>query len=121
MLPSKHTAGKPAASCPYSRMIQRRYAWLRRVADVLHGLQNHVDRLDADFDPTAYFTDPDESRLIVLDEILAEAGFLLHDGEPEEADDTLRRAEQAAEEAFAVIVDDGIALCEAETGLEKTR
>jgi hypothetical protein len=75
--------------------------------------------MDPGWDPTAFFTDPDESPLIVLDgpnELLANAAWCLgnirhdQDGLAEEAEEMLNRAEQIATEAFQDLLDRGLEL-----------
>jgi hypothetical protein len=113
--PSKPAEG-PKKDCPYAKMVRRKLAWLNEVACALHALQDAVDKKDPGFDPTAYFTDREESRLIVVNEILGEAGLLLRDGFAEDAGDRLKfkgGAAEAMQEAFAAILDDGLDFCAA--------
>jgi hypothetical protein len=116
--PVNDRPARPNKGCPYSRKVQRKFAFLNKVRGVLEGLQDIVDAMDPDFDPTAYHTDPDESRLCVLGEVMAEAGHLLRDGESEEAEDRLLHgsmgAYQAALEAFEALVSEGLDFCEAD-------
>jgi hypothetical protein len=107
----------PPQDCPYRREVRRKFAFLSKVRAALAGLQNVVDDMDPDFDPTAYYTDPEESRLCVADELLDAAGHLLHGGDSEEAEDLLMSehgAHTALLEAFGTILDAGLDCCEAD-------
>jgi hypothetical protein len=112
-------AGKPPAGpdadCHYARKVKRELAFLNKARDALGDLQDAVDKMDPDFDPTAYFTDPDESRLVVVDELLSNAAALLRGGQSEEAEDLLKGRPgvyQALHEAFTTILDAGLEFCE---------
>jgi hypothetical protein len=108
---------RPNKECPYWRKVRRRFTFLNKVRRVLGDLQDIVDDMDPGFDPTVYYTDPDESRLCVVDELLRDAGLLLRDGRSEEAEDKLRGewgAYQAVREAFTNVLDAGLAFCDAD-------
>jgi hypothetical protein len=109
--PVNDRLGRANKECPYWQKVKRQFTFLNKVRRVLGELQDIVDDMDPNFDPTAYYTDPDESRLCVLGEIMADAAYLLDAGESEEADDRLRSAGDAAQEAFAALLDAGLNCC----------
>jgi hypothetical protein len=92
---------------------------LGKVRNALSELQGIVDDMDPDFDPTAYYTDPDESRLCVANELLDNAACALEEGDSEEAENWLvgegpayGDAYDALLEAFQQILDAGLDFCE---------
>jgi hypothetical protein len=111
--PVNDRPGQANRECPYWQKVKRQFTFLDKVMRVLGELQCIVDDMDPNFDPTTYYTDPDESRLCVLGEIMAEAAHLLDAGESEEADDRLRSADDAAQKAFAALLDAGLNCCKA--------
>jgi hypothetical protein len=114
-------APPPKERSPFWRQVKRQLDFLRRVTAALSGLQDAVDAMDSEHDATAYHTDPCESRLTVLDELLEQAAFLLHDGDAEQAENFLLGepgAYRAAVETFGQILSDGLELCEDEAESE---
>jgi hypothetical protein len=118
------SAGKPSEPCPYRQFVKRQFDFLAKVAGYLRRLQDVIDGMDPDFDPTTYYTDPDESRLCVVNEILATIGYLFNTGDvgdAEEAGDLLAgkweghlSLYRALQEAFSSLLDAGLEHCEKE-------
>jgi hypothetical protein len=115
--PAVKAGRRPNNECPYWRRVERQFTFFKTVRDVLGQLQDAVSSLGPDFDHTLYHTDPDSSRLHALDELLADVGALLSDGEAEEAEALLCSgvcpgAYWAALEAFQGLLQDGLELCD---------